>query len=94
VATLVCFHLLRPYLRERIDRTGTLLFLVVLMGMGFGALNEMIEFLAVISMPKTGVGGYTNTMLDICFNSLGGVLAVMFVSQQKKAWAVCNEPTP
>ncbi len=78
VATLVCFHLLKPYLRENIERKSTLLFLVVLMGSGFGAMNEMIEFLAVVSMPKTGVGGYTNTMLDICFNSLGGVIAVVW----------------
>ncbi len=75
IATLLCHHLLRPYLRDGIERTGTLLFLVVLMGSGFGAINEIIEFIAVVAMPETGVGGYTNTLLDLVFNLIGGVVA-------------------
>jgi hypothetical protein len=43
--------------------------------MGFGALNELIEFLAVLSVPETGVGGYYNTGLDIVANALGAICA-------------------
>lgn len=84
VATLVCHHLLRPYLRERIDRWGTLSFLIVLMGSGFGAVNEIIEFIAVLAMPETGVGGYENTLLDLVFNLIGGILAVFWLACQRK----------
>lgn len=83
VATLLCHHLLRPFLRDNIDRRGTLLFLVVLMGSGLGAVNEMIEFLAVLTVPETGVGGYQNTMLDIVFNLLGGILAVIWLARRR-----------
>lgn len=85
VATLLCQHLLRPYLREGIERIGTLLFLVVLMGSGFGAINEIIEFIAVLAMPETGVGGYTNTLLDLVFNLIGGVLAACWLAR-RGAW--------
>jgi uncharacterized membrane protein YjdF len=84
VATLIAHHLLRPYLREGIDRWGTLSFLIVLMGAGFGALNEIVEFIAVVVMPETGVGGYENTLLDLVFNLIGGILAVGFLALQRK----------
>lgn len=80
VATLVCYHLLKPYLRAGINRKRTLLVLVALMGCGIGAINEIIEFLVVQIVPETGVGGYENTMLDLIFNLLGGVLAVTWIA--------------
>jgi putative membrane protein len=83
VSTLIAHHLLHPYLRERIERWGTLAFLVMLMGSGFGALNEIIEFFAVLIVPDTGVGGYCNTLLDLCFNLAGGILAVIFLTWRR-----------
>jgi len=85
VATLVCHHLLRPHLKEHVDHWGTLSFLIVLMGCGFGALNEIIEFLAVAVMPETGVGGYENTMLDLVFNLIGAALAVAWLAVRRSA---------
>lgn len=82
VATLVCAHLLLPYLRPDAKRSSVLLGLVVLMGAGLGAFNEVLEFGAVLIMPETGVGGYQNTMLDLCFNFLGGALAVGWMSRR------------
>jgi len=46
--------------------------LVVLMGSGIGAVNEIIEFIAVKSVPETNVGGYDNTLWDLIFNLFGG----------------------
>lgn len=80
VATLVCYHLLKPYLRAGINRTRTLLGLVALMGCGIGAINEIIEFVVVQIVPETGVGGYENTMLDLIFNLLGGILAIVWIA--------------
>ena len=83
VATLFGHHLLRRYLRNDIEQRGTLIFLVILIGSGLGAVNEMIEFLAVLAFPTTGVGGYQNTMLDIVFNLLGGILAVIWLTRTR-----------
>jgi putative membrane protein len=82
VATLVCHHLLRPFLRVDTARWWTLAFLILLMGSGVGALNEIIEFGAVVIMPETGVGGYENTALDLVFNLIGGLLAVGWLTRQ------------
>ena len=39
-------------------------------GMGFGALNEVIEFFAVLILPRTNVGDYENTGWDLFANLL------------------------
>ena len=48
--------------------------------MGLGAVNEIIEFTAVLAVPDTNVGGYYNTALDLCFNAGGAVIAMVLVS--------------
>ena len=35
---------------------------------GFSIINEIVEFIAVVQLPETGVGGYHNTVLDMMFN--------------------------
>jgi hypothetical protein len=57
--------------------TATALVYPALASMGLGATNEMIEFSAVLMVPDTNVGGYINTALDLCFNALGAVLAMV-----------------
>ena len=54
-----------------------LMFLIVMMGSGLGALNEILEFIAVLTMPDTNVGGYENTALDLCSNFLGSTIAAV-----------------
>lgn len=83
VATLVCYHVLRSYLRTDITRWGALSLLVLLMGAGVGVVNEIIEFIAVVVMPETGVGGYENTMLDLVFNLIGGIGAVLLITWRR-----------
>ena len=51
--------------------------------MGLGALNEMIEFSAVLMVPDTNVGGYVNTALDLCFNALGALIAVLILAWRR-----------
>ena len=82
-------YLLRPYLKEKLDRWWTVALLIVLMSSGLGAINEILEFIAVVTMPETGVGGYHNTMLDLCFNLLGGILGVLWLTWQRR-----SEPAP
>ena len=83
-AALVCHHLLKPYLRAGIDHWRTLSILVVLMGSGLGAINEIIEFIAVKALPETHVGGYDNTLWDLIFNRIGGVFAVGWLTARKR----------
>ena len=51
---------------------------------GFSIINEIIEFLAAVNLPNTGVGGYHNTVLDMIFNLLGATLAVLCSVQFSK----------
>jgi predicted membrane protein DUF2238 len=56
---------------------GTTAAVVWLMGMGLGALNEVVEFVATLVQPASNVGGYHNTAFDLVFNMLGsGAVAV------------------
>jgi putative membrane protein len=50
-----------------------------LAAMGMGTLNEMIEFAAVLLLANTGVGGYYNNELDLVFNALGSIAAVLSI---------------
>ncbi|MEX0924439.1 MAG: DUF2238 domain-containing protein [Candidatus Paceibacterota bacterium] len=78
VATLVVYHLIRPYLAGQVN-WPIILSVVVLAGMGLGVLNEIVEFIAVLAMPETGVGGYNNTVLDLVFNMFGAAAAVAYL---------------
>jgi hypothetical protein len=78
VTTLVGFHLLSPYLNEKTNWKVIYLILAGF-GMGMGALNEIVEFLATVLIPNTGVGGYVNTALDLVFNFLGSLIAVLLI---------------
>lgn len=59
--------------------TGGVLLLCAMAGMGFGALNEIVEFIAVLSIPNTNVGGYENTGWDLVANGVGATLAAVWI---------------
>ncbi len=84
VATLLAYDLLKHYLNDR-SNYAVVYPLLVLIGMGLGSLNEIVEFFAVLAFPETGVGGYSNTSLDMVFNSLGAIAAVVIVHFKRKA---------
>lgn len=73
-ATWVCWQGLRSALREPRPTFG-LAFLAMAAGMGLGALNEVVEFLATLLVPQTIVGGYVNTGWDLVSNLVGCALA-------------------
>jgi len=84
VATLVCYHLLRPRLEAGGSGGGVLLVLVALMGMGLGAFNEVIELAVSLAVPESGIGGYLNTAFDLAFNMVGAVLAAVWIGVQRR----------
>ncbi|MEK9660542.1 MAG: DUF2238 domain-containing protein [Alphaproteobacteria bacterium] len=73
---LVLWHVMRRNV-PALDGTKTLYILAALGAMGLGAVNEIIEFVAVLSLPDTDVGGYANTGLDLIFNAAGAIAAMM-----------------
>lgn len=78
VATLVVYHLLKPYLNNQTN-WRVVYPLIVAAGMGLGVLNEIVEFMAVVIFPNTGVGGYYNTAIDLIFNTFGAIAAAFFI---------------
>jgi hypothetical protein len=74
VGTLTLWTLLVPSSMKRPGRFD-LMILCVLAGLGVGAINEVIEFLATIAHTGAHVGGYTNTGWDLVANAIGGLVA-------------------
>lgn len=58
--------------------TAGLMVLAAAAGTGFGALNEIVEFIATM-ITTTNVGGYENTGWDLVYNALGAVVAVTLI---------------
>ena len=89
VATWLCWQVLCGSLegrapsandRDRLRPTPGLMFLVAAAGMGLGALNEVIEFVAT-RLTVTNVGGYVNTGWDLVYNTIGATVAALILYQ-------------
>jgi hypothetical protein len=59
--------------------TPGLLVLCAAASMGFGALNEVVEFAATRLLPETNVGGYDNTGWDLVANAAGAITAAVVI---------------
>ena len=83
VVTWICWQgICTAFSRHDVEAKPTLglLALCVASGMGFGALNEIVEFIATITMPGTNVGGYINTGWDLVANFVGCVFSAILIS--------------
>jgi hypothetical protein len=76
--------LLRPLLKTGVSKWWSLSIIVVAAGLGAGALNEIIEFLATVLVPETNVGGYINTALDLVSNLVGATIAMVVIRWKEK----------
>jgi hypothetical protein len=63
----------------RAEPTPGLMVLAATAGMGLGALNEVVEFLATLALPNTNVGGYLNTGWDLVANLVGAAVAATII---------------
>ena len=79
VATLAMFVLFKPFLKFPIKKWTSISIIVIMAGFGVGALNEMIEFIATVLVPETGVGGFINTSLDLVADFIGAILAMIYI---------------
>lgn len=67
-------------LKERFKNSKNKTFLYLISGfaaLGIGAGNEIVEFMMVLFLENTGVGGYYNTAWDLVFNTGGAILGVI-----------------
>ncbi|MCA9292570.1 MAG: DUF2238 domain-containing protein [Phycisphaerales bacterium] len=86
VTTLLCWEALRIAIMGRMgtcDRaavkpTWGLVVLAATSSMGFGALNEVVEFAATRLM-DTNVGGYVNTGWDLVSNAVGATAVALAI---------------
>lgn len=79
VATLMMYQLLKPLLTDGLDKWAALSIIIVMAGLGVGALNEIVEFLATVILPETGVGGYINSSLDLVADMIGAIIALIII---------------
>jgi uncharacterized membrane protein YjdF len=98
VVALVLFEMLKHYLHEKILYNRTILCcLIILMVCGIGALNEVMEFGAVIFFDaKDRVGDYTNNAFDLVYNLLGSIIGAVYIitrKEFKKEYAAANKNT-
>ena len=82
-ATWLIWEALRASVQYRLGRklypSAGMIALCIFAGMGLGAMNEIIEFVAVLNIPETNVGGYTNTCQDLISNLCGSLVAGLLI---------------
>ena len=83
IATVAAHHILKPYLKNKVN-WKVVYTLIALIGIGAGVLNEIVEFIAVVAISETGVGGYENTLLDLIFNSIGAIAGIIVIHFRRK----------
>lgn len=83
VTTFVCWQGLEAVLRglgaPAVRPTAGMLTLCTAAAIGFGALNEIIEFAATLLVENTNVGDYANTGWDLVSNAAGALLAAALI---------------
>jgi len=88
ITTWLCWHILKSILRffneSPVRPTSGILILCAAGGMGFGALNEVVEFIFTLVMPDTNVGDYQNTGWDLVANLIGALVAVTLIRHGDK----------
>jgi hypothetical protein len=77
VVTVAVFQALGHVVDPRRAGPGVRAVVAMLVCWGFGASNELFEFLSALRFPDAYVGGMENTGWDLAFNALGGVLAAI-----------------
>jgi len=81
VITFVSYNLLRPHVDKHIIKNRvSLVILLLLLSMGIGAINELVEFGAVLFFDaETRVGDFYNTGYDLVSNLVGAIVAIAFI---------------
>lgn len=93
VLTAVAWHVLVRWLDAGRTPPAVRAVLAVLVAVGFGAVNEVFEFLSGLRFADAYVGGLDNAGWDLVFNTFGSAtVAVLLVTGRGRAGA-CPTPT-
>lgn len=82
ITAWLCWEALRSMLAQHaapVEPTLGKLLLCAAASTGFGALNEVVEFTVAWFVPDNNVGGYVNNSLDLVFNLIGALVAVLAI---------------
>ncbi len=83
VITLFIYAIVRHISKEKANPLAICL-ITAFASMGISAMNEIIEFSAVVVFNSSGVGGYYNNALDLVFNLAGVIPAIAVAAKTKK----------
>lgn len=83
VMTLFIYSWITYVTKDKAEQ-WVVLIIALAAGTGLGSIYESIEFSTVILFQNTGVGDYFNNALDLVFNFLGALLAVLYIPFTKK----------
>jgi uncharacterized membrane protein YjdF len=78
-AALLTQNILVGHLRSPMKGKFAISLVIVMAAAGFGAFNEIVEYLVDSALPESGVGGYINTSLDLCSNMIGAIVGVVYL---------------
>jgi hypothetical protein len=79
------FDVLRSIAADPLKKPIATGIILVMTGLGLGALNEVVEFVVATVLADSGVGGYLNTSLDLCANLIGALLALGYIRLRRIA---------
>lgn len=83
VMVFVIYQLLKDKIKPSLNKR-VFYAVLLLVSVGVGAGNEIVEFSTVLFFEKTGVGGYYNNSWDLVFNALGALIAVIILTAKGK----------
>ena len=83
VSTLIMYAIIKSHINFKIKGKVALGIVIIMAGLGVGAINEIIEFTATVFVPETGVGGYINNSLDLVSDLIGAILAWIYMVIKK-----------
>lgn len=83
IATLLSYEALCAHYKRALPIGIPVAAQLIFIATGLGALNEVIEFTAVLLMPHTNVGGYINTGWDMVCNLTGSILMVLWLRAKR-----------
>ena len=87
IATFIGYNMLKPHLNKRLKNNIYLLSIIlILMALGIGSVNEVLELGAVVFLGASKqVGDYLNNAFDLFFNLIGSVIAsIVIIYYHKK----------
>jgi uncharacterized membrane protein YjdF len=82
VATWMCWEALRAAAVKLKASFGVLL-LCALGGMGLGAVNEIVEFVATLILADTNVGSFENVGWHLVSNAVGSLFAIAVIGTRR-----------